>query len=117
VHSVRPITEDGHAGPITHKPIIGGHNNSPYKVETQDLPELVDLWYAFNWLYFDAMHAFIGLQKAWPPQRFGRPTAAQSPTVYRSAAQLLQSSDHIVAVGDPPCGDHPSCSARTSVAR
>jgi hypothetical protein len=57
VHSVRPIREEGHAGPITRKPIIGGHDDSPYTVETQDLPELVDLWYAFNWLYFDAMRS------------------------------------------------------------
>lgn len=61
VHSVRPMTEGGYAGPMTQKPVMGLRGNVPYTVEKQDLPELVDLWYAFNWLYFDAMHAFLKL--------------------------------------------------------
>lgn len=61
VHSVRPMTDAGDLGPMTHKPVMRLSGNEPYTVEKQDLPELVDLWYAFNWLYHDAFRAFISL--------------------------------------------------------
>lgn len=61
VHSVRPTTDAGDLGPITHKPVMRLPGGEPYTVEKQDLPELVDLWYAFNWLYHDALRALIPL--------------------------------------------------------
>jgi hypothetical protein len=64
VHSIRP-TENGRPGPTTSLPIFKKKNSAPpkdlYNVQTQDLPELVDLWYAFNWLYYDAWHAYFDL--------------------------------------------------------
>lgn len=66
VHSVRPLT-DGRPGPATHRMKIPSKGEAveavdiPYEVRTQDLPDLVDLWYAFNWLWFDSSHAFLTL--------------------------------------------------------
>lgn len=64
VHSVRPTEANGRPGPTTNRPIQLKRDTPPeilYAVETQDLPELVDLWYAFNWLYHDALDAYRDL--------------------------------------------------------
>jgi hypothetical protein len=62
VHSIRPMTETGELGPTTHKPAMRMPDDAkPYVVAIQDLPELIDLWYAFNWLYHDALRAYLDL--------------------------------------------------------
>lgn len=69
VHSIRPM-ERGQPGPSTALPNINRQKDSPpeeiYRVQKQDLPELVDLWYAFNWLYHDAWHAYFRLTTGMP---------------------------------------------------
>ncbi|WP_125614420.1 hypothetical protein [Specibacter cremeus] len=63
VHSIRPM-EDGRPGPKTHRPVLlkkSASKQPQYAIETQDLPDIVDMWYAFYSLYHDAWRAFLSL--------------------------------------------------------
>ena len=64
VHSVRSTMEDSRADPRTARPTRMKKGTPPedlYTVETQDLPDLVDVWLAFNRLYHDAWRAYVNL--------------------------------------------------------
>lgn len=62
VHSIRPTMENGRPDSKTMRPALAKKGQPPetlYTVETQDLPDLVDLWYAFNRLYLDTWHIYV----------------------------------------------------------
>lgn len=69
VHSIRPNEESGGPGPETNRVKIqkrGSTSDELYTVKIQDLPDLVDMWYAFNWLWHDASRAYVYLSTGIP---------------------------------------------------
>lgn len=64
VHSIRPADPTGRPGRLTKKPNITKKDQSPgdlYTVAEQGLPSLVNMYYAYNWLYHDALRAYLQL--------------------------------------------------------
>lgn len=63
VHSVRPNLRDGRPDSKTFRPVrVKQGDPLPehlYLIEDQDERQIVDVWYAFNWLYHDAFRAWV----------------------------------------------------------
>ncbi|NUL44306.1 hypothetical protein F7P69_03735 [Cellulosimicrobium funkei] len=81
VHSIRPLPSDGTVGEKTFRPKMGSKGPLPenlYDVRTQDLPELVDLYYAFNWLYHDAIRAYRDLATGIKAEDLPRPNSVHA---------------------------------------
>lgn len=81
VHSIRPMEPDGRPGTTTKKPNItkkGQDSNGLYTVKEQDLSDLVDMYYAYNWLFHDSSRAYLELATGTAAENLSMPNSVSS---------------------------------------